>query len=390
MLWVLLIVAGIFLAMIFGKVFKSKGGWRTFVLVAGIALAIYSVVGLLGSYGVLDLHAVGADKLFLASTGVGAGTGINNQTIQCPTGQSLVNGVCTVQTTSGNTFVIATLKTLAKEKNSNSYTSVGTGVQYLYIYDANTDPSSPTASYIDRINLTSGVGTDTNSVVKTNTPYRVVFNGANVWYDKDFGIMTFNSNGYNAQTGTYSFDMGEIAKIATIGAPLNGTAIDGTVNGQTSYTAITEISNASTATVLVLNKTSSDGQFYISPTISFSGAYAEVERPVLCFEFDLSNPPAGNEVSSITAQLLSGTDFGIPSELVNYWGKQQCVMLGSTVKGGTSSQVKLTFTVSTANLGGTGTDIYYMAIDDLGNLRAKDVALNTGATIQRIQFSNVA
>lgn len=381
MLWLLGAVGAIFELMAIMKVFKSNGAAKKFAWILGTVLIVYSFAGLLGSYGVIDLHAVGADKFFLAATGVSAPVGADNS------GNPTINPVV-VPTASGNNFIIGTLKASAKEKYSNSYTAVGSGNQFLRIFDASTDPSLPTASTVDKINISSGVGTDTNKLVKTDQNYRVVFDGAGVWYDQDYGVMKFPSANYNAQSSELLFDLGSISKIGTIDKALNGTAIDGTVDGNLAFSNVSEINvSSSTATKIVYNSAVGDGQFYIQPTISFSGAYTEVKNPVLCFEWDTSSPPEGNEVSSITAQLISGTDFGIPSELVSYWSKQDCYMLGSNVAGGKAETVKLVFTVDESKLTAAD-DVFYMYVDDLGNIRGKDTMLNTGASNYKLQFSN--
>ena len=67
-LWILAIMALVFLVMGFGKVFARKGFWKYFTMIGGIVLAIYAVVGLMGSYGAIDLGT--ASGFFLAVTPV--------------------------------------------------------------------------------------------------------------------------------------------------------------------------------------------------------------------------------------------------------------------------------------------------------------------------------
>lgn len=377
-LWIILLAGAVFLTWAMRKSFKHNGSAKTFAWIFGALLVVYSGVGILGNYGIVDLGSNAG--LFLATTGaVAPSTGTSTNTNN--------NGAS--QNTGGSNLIIGTLKAKAQEKYSNSYTNVGNGNgQYLKIYDANTDPSSPTASYIDRINITSGSGSTTSKLITTGTPYRVVFDGANVWYDKDFGVMSFNSANYNVQTSELLFDIGTVSKISNITSALNGTATDGTVNGQTTSSATNEINTtASTATEIRYDKAVGDGQFYISPTVAFSGAYTESKNPVLCFEWDTSTPPEGNEVSSITYQLTSGTDFKMPSELVSYWSTQQCILLGQTASGGTSSTFKLTFTMDESQITASD-DVFYMYVDDLGKIRGKDaIVTNIGASPYKLKFS---
>lgn len=372
-LWASLIVALVLLGTVMAKSFKSKGKARTFFLILGIVLAIYAVLGFAGNYGLVNLGQ--ASGIYFATTGVSTTTTTN------PT---------VTPTTSANSFVIGTLKASAKEEYSNSYGNVGSGSTSggLKIFDAGTTPSSPTASTIDRVNMSAGSGSSTNKLVKTNTPYRVVYDGGNTWYDKDFGVMTFDSNAYNAETSELLFDVGTITKIATIDDMLTEIhSTNGDVNGEANSSARAMELYGDASDSLVYNESAGDAQFYIKPTISFSGAYTGVKLPVLCFQWDVSNPPEGNEITSITAQLVSGTDFGIPSELVNYWSTQQCVMLGSQATAGQSEQVKLTFTVVEANM--DTTDDWYLYLDDLGKAKGNDqIISNTGATADSIKFDD--
>ncbi len=360
--------------MAFTKAFKHNGGWRTFAMVVGIVVTLYAVIGLLGSWNVVNLG--GASGFFLTATGV-ADSGNNDD---ANTNDNTNDNV------GGKALVIGTLKASAKEKYSNSYTAVGSGTQWLQIYDAGTDPSSPTASFIDRINVTSGSGSTTSKLVKTNTNYRVVFNGNGVWYDKDFGVMSFSDNDYNSETSELLFNVGEIAKIATLDDMLTESqGTDGNVNGATNSSGLGIELYGDASDSLVYNITAGDGQFYVKPTFAFSGAYTEAKNPVVCFLWDSSNPPEGNEITSITAQSVTGTDFGLPSELVNYWSTQQCVMLGSSATGGQSGQVKLTFTVNEANM--VAADDWFLYFDDLSKIRGSDaIVSNIGGTLDSIKF----
>jgi hypothetical protein len=289
-----------------------------------------------------------------------------------------------------------TIDTLAvsqvKEKYSNAYNVIdGT----LNIYDSGTNPSDATANTIDTITIADGQGSSTNKLILTETPYRVVFtNGsATGYYDVDYGIVTFTSANFNPNTGQYSFVMtgagtpapDGIAKIATIDDMMNETAISGIINGQTACAGTEEINCTSAVDELVYDESAGDGQFYVDPTFSFSGANTEIKQPVLCFEWDVSNPPEGNEYSAFTAQLRTGNDLGIPSDLIDYWANEQCVSLGNAVAGSTSSTYRLTISITEANA--DTTDDWYLYVDDLGGIRARDVlASNKGATYDRTLF----
>jgi len=352
------------------KQFKTKGNFRNFVMIAGIVALAWGSVGSLYHGGmVTDLG--GAEGMFLTATGV------------APSVQPTV--LTTTVTPGVKQRPISTLSVISTVKNSNSHTDVS---GYLRIFDPDTNPSDPTASNLDSVTLSSGVGSTTNKYVRTSTPYRVVFDGDGTYYDKDYGIMTFDDEDFNPSTGEYLFDMKDITLVATISDMINESALSGDVNGQTSSSAVgtAELGSAGTDT-FTYDVSIGDGQFYFKPTLEASTAYSELKNAVLCFEWDTSNAPEGNEISSITASLVSGTDLGIPAELVNYWSNEECVSLGD-MTAGQSSQIKLLFTVDDTAI--DANDGYFLAFDDLGSLRGKDLNLDTGATIDRITFEHQA
>ena len=352
------------------KLFKAKGNFRNFVMFAGIALLAYGGIGALYHGGVIaDLG--GAEGMFLTAVPIAPSVPY------IPTIPTEVPGV--------KQRPISTLSVISTVKNSNSHTDVS---GYLRIFDPDTNPSDPTASALDSVTVSSGVGSTTNKYIRTSTSYRVVFDGDATYYDKDYGIMTFEDEDFNPSTGEFLFDMKDITLVATISDMINESSITGDVNGQTTSCIVgtDELGSAGTDE-FTYDVSVGDGQFYFKPTLEASVAYSELKDAVLCFEWDTSNAPEGNEISSITCSLVSGTDLGIPAELVNYWSNEECVSLGD-MTAGQSSQIKLLFTVDDTAI--DANDGYFLAFDDLGSLRGKDLNLDTGATIDRITFEHQA
>lgn len=366
--YIVMVVIGALLALaVYQKSFKKKGWVRNVVIIATIGLLAYGTMGILVNQEVITNATIGS--AFFTATGVTTPTGGEN--IVVPEGTS--------------TQLISTLKvSTIKEKYSNTYNTVDGTIR---IYDQTTNPTDPTASAIDTITVSNGVGNSTNSRIKTNIPYRVVFDGASTYYDFDYGIVVFDSASFNEQTGEYGFDAGVIGQVAKIDDMLDETNVAGLVNGQSSViTGTDELGNSSDTLTYTISV--GDGQFYIQPTLSISGANKEVKDAVLCFEHDITNPPEGNEMSALTYQLMSGTDFNFPtSDLLSYWSNEQCISLG-TVASGTSSTIKLTMTVDESNL--DANDDWYLRLDDLGMPRGKDVVLNSGATPDSIKFDHQA
>jgi len=287
-----------------------------------------------------------------------------------------------------NKYQIATFNVQLVEKYSNSYTATDGG--WLKIYDANKDPADANTEPITKIAISSGTGSATNPSIYTDTPYRVVYDGNGTWYDEDFGVIQFSSKDYDREQGNFLFSKSGIARIASIDDILDETATDGTINGQSS-TNISDtsieigcVNGCSADATLVYDESNGDGTFYIEPTFSFSGANSEIRKAVLCFDHDDTNPPEGNEITGFVAQSLSGTDFGLPSDLTGYWKKESCVSLGRVIRSGSMGKVRFTITVDESKL--DANDDWSMIVDDLGKKDGKDIVLNIGATKDTVNF----
>lgn len=304
--------------------------------------------------------------------------------------QQLPQSTVPITTTTNRQQPIQTFRVLLREKYSNKYDSVGNSTYgFVEVYPSDQDPQAPTSEYIVRVNVSSGAASATNPGLTTDTDYRVVFDGGGLggWYDEDWGVIQFSYEAYQKNTGEFLFSPDSIARIATIDDILSeGTSFDtdGDINGQSTGGLDQELNG--TNDKLTYNCTTGDGNFYIQPTLSVSGGNKEIKNYVMCFDWDDSNPPEGDEISDIVYQLVSGTDFGIPSNLLDHWAKEACIDLGANVKGGTSSKIKLSITVSETNL--DTNDDWYLRIDDLGGWQAKDKKLNKGADYDSLQFDD--
>jgi len=285
-------------------------------------------------------------------------------------------------------YTIESLTMQTKEKFSNSRTSASGTVR---IFEVGTDPSDPNAVAIDTVTISSGVGTSTSKFVKCGQKYRVVFDGGSTYYDKDFGDVAFSCSELNPNTAQLFYDVGEILKVGTIDDPLDETSTSGIINGQSNVNAsgTNELDTVATAdNPIIYDESVGDGVWYIEPTFSVSTANTASKDLVVCFvlsKWDTSNPADGNEMSSVTAQAISGQDWGLPSDVTNYWKNEGCMMLGSEVKAGTSGKTRFTFNVVEANL--DANDDWGMVIDDLGGWFEKDVMGDDNkATYESIDF----
>ena len=372
LLWALSGLGALGLLSLLG-ILKLGRGWNK---ISGI----FIIVGILGGLG---LAGVFGD---LSTLSVGEETSTGDEGIS--------QGVETIAT-----FVVN-----AREKHSNTYDTIEGG---LRVYAKDVNPKDSNSNPVRSIFVTNGAVTDTNASLKTGTDYRVVWAGSDnggVSYDVDYGVIQFNQ-GYNKDTArlTFSTDDYDLSKdgiplfatlddvCSEVGDGSNGTKV--CLNAQ-SVTNITlngggvelgcDNANCAADGAFQYDESVGDGTFDLYLRPGFSTANTEAKDAVLSFVWDSSNPPEGNEFTTITAQLDSGTDLGIPSDITSYFENQGDIALG-TRKAGLSSTYKFTFTVNEAN--SDATDDFTIVFDDLGENFGQDVLKNTKGTRDVVSYA---
>lgn len=274
---------------------------------------------------------------------------------------------------------------------SNSYITAAGDVD---VFKSGVDPTAPNSNPIDTIDVASGVGNTTSGLLKSCVMYSVVFDGETTYYDEywndDSGEQMLPYVPTDSDTITTSFEFDEIIAFATIDDPLDesSSSVNGNASNSNSSTATSEVCVGTAVAIanggiLYYDESVGDEQFYLDLAIGFSGGNTAVKDPVLCFVNDLTNPFEGNEFSSVTSQLRTGTDFGIPSDLTNYVNGMECVPLGSFVNGGVSGTYRITFSVDEALLANGG-DILFIYVDDLGDHLGQDILRGTKATASAV------
>lgn len=296
------------------------------------------------------------------------------------------NGVCLEK-------AYSTLSVGTMVYGSNSYITAAGDVD---VFKSGVDPTGTNSNPIDTIDVASGVGNTTSGLLKSCTMYSVAFDGETTYYDaywKDnSGEQMLPYVPTDSDTIATSFEFDEIITFATIDDPLDESAVTGVINGQTNVSGESTSTNElrvgaddvpANGDTIYYNETNGDGQIYLDLAIGFSGGNTAVKDPVLCFVNDLTNPFEGNEFSSASAQLRTGTDFGIPSSITNYVNEMGCVPLGSFVDGGSSGTYRITLNLD-ESLTTAGGDIMYIYIDDLGDHLGQDILRGTKATASSV------
>lgn len=251
----------------------------------------------------------------------------------------------------------------------------------MMVYEEGDNPSSPLVNPIAEIDLSSGSANYTGGLLYTCTNYVVVIDGETTYYDKDLGTTQFV---YGATTDASSVPVSVTIKDITAFSTLSSLlATDASTWGN----AASEVENDSTT--ITYNETAGDGTYDADFVIGVTGAYTETQGLVLCFEFDQTNAPEGDEYSSIQPVLQDGPDLHLPSELIEIWSSQGCVQLGlpdqpEEVTATSVSKYTFTFVLSEAN--SDSNDDFKMILDDLGEPRGQDVLLGRKATLKSIAF----
>lgn len=320
-----------------------------------------------------------AGLLVLTSGGIDLGDDTYTYTV-APGGQP-VGADCQVKP-------YISLKVSTQLAGDLSYT---TAAGTAYFYESGVNPSDPNANAYDTATITSGVGSSANAKLESCTVYGIVFGGANTYYDQWYQGETSSYLPYIATdesaiaSATIRFD--NIMTVASIDDPIVENAVTGVVNGQTAVNTSgdgQEIILASDANNVVLkyDESAGDGQFYLDLAIGAAGGNAFLKNPVLCFVNDLTQPFNGNEFTSVTSQLRTGTDFGIPSSITNDVNGGSCISLGDTMECGQSGTYRITFNVDEDNF--DTDDIMYIYMDDLGSHLGQDILRGAGATASAV------
>lgn len=277
------------------------------------------------------------------------------------------------------------------------------------VYTAGTDAKDPSAQVLATI-TTAGTAYTGGQII-CGEKYTVVYSNSTTRYGEyvgsPAGIVLVPCSKVNPYTGDVAIDVTadfgfKPHKVATLDDIMDETSTSGIINGRTSNVSNSagniEIGNNQSTPVadgmLVYDESVGDGQFYVQPTFSASGANAELLNPVITFWFDSTSPPEGNEITAMTVSLISGTDMQIPSTVnwVQVWANQEQVKLKNPIKSGEAGTYRFTITYNEANTDNNA-DKWELRFDDLNSVAGtlgKDAKLNLGATYDRIRFDSQA
>jgi hypothetical protein len=291
---------------------------------------------------------------------------------------------------------IENITVYTKTKGANSYTAY-TGE--IKLWDPEVNPGDANANAVSTSTVAAGTGTIDAKSFGTGDELKLTLDGSSTWYDMlmptagDFivvdeaeGIIKFTTADTTEESVSPEVEFLEIVTITTIddmleeGGETDNLSINGQTNTNLSVSTV-EIGCAdpgcADAGVLIYDESQGDGDWYYKIDIGVTGANTWGEQMALCYEWESGAEPEGNEFSSITVQQISGTDYGMPSELVNYFANEACVQLGS-IRGGQSGEYKILYSTTEANL--DTNDDFKLTLDDMGGIALKDIHLGSKAS----------
>ena len=346
-------------------------------------IAMFAILGLMMVGTIGNLQSIG---------GVAPLSPVSDdEVIQQAEGACDVNGVCVQKPYT--TFGITT-----HEMFSNAYDSVAGTVHF---FDDGMNPSLASTNARETITVTSGIGNTTDGVLKTGTNYVVVFEGTN-HYDQWYNAKAFPMTSMlpyvettEAAISTQSIEFNNVMAFATISDPFDESVESVLLNGQTNTSGLASNSNElqvgaddtpANSDIIYYNITNGDGQFYIDLTIGSTGSNAGLRDPVIAIVNSLTAPFDKNEFTLVLAERQSGTDFGIPGTVTDYFNDATPIPLyvdnEAFMPAGRSAVYRFTFTVNEANLAAGGDEINFY-VDDNGGYLGQDIMRGTKATVSQ-------
>lgn len=321
------------------------------------------------------------------------GIDLGETSLQIAPGQE----VTITDTTKCTPKLIENLTISTTEKGSNDAGDVSGTVN---IYDSGVNPSLPNSEPIDTITISSGVGHTNLGKIYSCTPYEITIDGSSTYYD-----MFYNGEGDDvlaeeivtdqATIGKYNIRFKDVITVGSYSDPLDETTTGGDINGQTNVSGEASSSNEiqvgtdsspANADTIYYNETNGDEDFYIKFSIGCAGGYKYCEDTVLCFDWEDSAEPEGNEYSSITASHDSGNELLQDFDFTDAFSSGSCIWVGD-MKGGQSEKIQVNFYPDEA---ATDTnDDFKISINDLGGdapYTSTGLDIERGAKISKVSM----
>lgn len=311
------------------------------------------------------------------------------------------------QVSVGGTFLLDNIMTRMVQKYSESETAANGG--HIEVFRKDVNPKSSTATALATLSL----GTAYTTVnIRCDEEYRVVYNNGTEGYSQDLGKIVLvpcsdttpelaDANiDFTEKFGIKAEDIATLSDILdetdVVNKPVNGQdntsqnlTLRGVTNANEFQCVVSTQAGCDADGILVYNESTGDGSVYLDLTLAASGSNAELKEPVLCYRHDLTNTPEGNELSSVSVALRTGSDLGFGSpNWATLFQNEECAKSSVThMQAGTSSTYRMTLNFVEANLDDHA-DVFNIVFDDLGGDRATDIRNNRGATADTVAIES--
>lgn len=201
------------------------------------------------------------------------------------------------------------------------------------------------------------------SLLQTNTPYAIHFRANRHFYDADLGKEMFVSSG-EAGSGEHTL-LYEVDAVGSLVDPLDETkAINGqpTTDLNLPTVELGCYGGCDDDETLFYSKAKGDGEITMDLTIACGGYGAVCRDVVLYFNFGFPKPE-GNELLGVKINHLSGVNFHLPTDLMQYFDSQGGNLYIGDMVSGQSSKYRLQFTFREVAI--DHNDPFGICLDDL-------------------------
>jgi hypothetical protein len=285
-------------------------------------------------------------------------------------------------------FPLGTLAIYVKDAN-NPNNAVTTATVKGKVYDIGvSNVASPLTPYLDSATNNNGALSFQAKKVLTGTSYKVKIwddSASPAWYAQ---LVTVNipaldpSLGANAQ---YTAPDVLLEKIGTFADPMQVEATG--AGGGSLQTGVTSSASTNTVTINKTQVTDSSITIRFQVTFANTGIGSKLKQVVFRPIQDQTNPMPTNAFTGATFTYISGSNLGLPGDVLSYVTSQQPIALGDWTDS-TSATYYFQVTLDKASLANGQT--FYFRIDDLGNWLATDpIDGSSGASSQYIKITVV-
>ena len=291
-------------------------------------------------------------------------------------------GKAQITTPQGYTpFPLGTLKIYLKDKN-NPTTAVSTATVDGKVFSVSTPDSalpSPTTPYLDSADISSGALSFTAKKIQTATGYKVKIwdnTGSPTWYPVEVKVSVPALDPNLGASAQYTAPDVYMEKIGTFADPMQSEATG--AGGGSLPTGVTSAAASNAITINITAATDSTITIRIPLTFADTATGTYLRDVVLVPIQDPSNPMPTTAFTAATLTYVSGTNFNVPGNILNYVSGQLPIKLGDWTDS-TSGTYYLQISLDKASL--SSGDKFYFRLDDQGGYLSTDsIAGQSGAS----------